>query len=176
MYNTIGSFYYRPMDQILHRLTDYPQQSQPPQYMHLAIIRETGISGRQTHYRYFSYRWHQELVAEGVAVQPWGPAVKKKGSKQVSHGAITQATEAPLSLDKYGFLAPNTSRFLKSDGSATLAESQLEGKKKERLDSLKAQFRVLRNKAGEEQLDWKNSSRKKPHEDSNYRSGNLHFG
>ncbi|CAZ85660.1 unnamed protein product [Tuber melanosporum] len=158
MYSTIGSFYYRPMDQILHRLTDYPQQSQPPQHMHLAIIRETGISGRQTHYRYFSYRWHQELVAEGVAVQPWGPAIKKKGSKQVSHGAITHVTETPLSLDKYGFPAPNTSRFLKSDGSATLAESQWEGKKNERLDSLKAQFRVLRNKVGEEQLDWKNSS------------------
>ncbi|RPB01092.1 hypothetical protein L873DRAFT_1678494 [Choiromyces venosus 120613-1] len=158
MYNTIGSFYYRPMDQILHRLTDYPQQSQPPQYMHLAIIRETGISGRQTHYRYFSYRWHQELVAEGVAVQPWGPAIRKKGSKQVSHGAITQVAEVSLSLDKYGFTPPNASRFLKSDGSATLAESSRVGKRNERLDSLKAQFRVLRDGAGEEQLDWKNSS------------------
>ena len=149
------------MDQILHRLTDYPQQSQPPQYMHLAIIRETGISGRQTHYRYFSYRWHQELVAEGVAVEPWAQAVTKKGSKRGSHVG-TAEVEPGGGTDEYGFPPVNASRLLNEDGSATLAESQLEGKKNEKLAFLKSQFTVIKNKDGEQSLSWKNTTRMKP--------------
>lgn len=138
MQRVIGSFYYRPMDQVLHRMTDFPSKSQPPQYIHLTVIRETSITHRQTHYHYFSYEWHQELVKEGLANEPWAAQGKKKGVK-VKTGSLGEAddqTPKAQELNEFGFPAANSSRLLKKDGSASLAESQLIGKKKENIAAL----------------------------------------
>lgn len=170
MSGTVGSLYYRPMDQILHRMTDFPTQSQPPQYMHLAIIRETGITGRSTHYRYFSYRWHQQLVSEGLATEPFGPAMRKKGVKQGSVGNTSRKVgEVDLETDEYGFPLPDTSRLVKKDGSGTLEESQMQGKKKESLATLTAQFNIVHDKQGGKGVDWRNSTRKQAYGLSSYR-------
>lgn len=161
MSGTVGSLYYRPMDQVLHRMTDFPTQSQPPQYMHLAIIRETGITGRSTHYRYFSYRWHQQLVSEGLATEPFGPSMRKKGVKQGSVGkASPENGEDDFETDEYGFPLIDTSRLVKKDGSGTLEESQIMGKKKENLATLTAQFNIVQDKQGSKGVDWRNSTRK----------------
>lgn len=124
VHRVIGSFYYRPMDQILHRMTDFPSRSQPPQYIHLAVIRETSITHRQTHYHYFSYGWHQELVKDGLAVEPWAIQGKKKGIKTGSQVEQEDHTPKLLELDEFGFPPVNASRLLEKDGSATLAASQ----------------------------------------------------
>ncbi|KAI5839302.1 hypothetical protein DFP73DRAFT_219762 [Morchella snyderi] len=158
MSRTVGPLYYRPMDQILHRMTDFPRQSQPPQYMHLAIIRETGITGRSTHYRYFSYQWHQQLVSEGLATEPYEPTPKKKGVKQGSVGTSLQnADENDIERDDFGFPVLDTSRFIKRDGSGTLKESQLQGKKKENLKILTSQFNIVNDNKGGRSIDWKSN-------------------
>lgn len=158
MSRTVGPLYYRPMDQILHRMTDFPRQSQPPQYMHLAIIRETGITGRSTHYRYFSYQWHQQLVSEGLATEPYEPTPKKKGVKQGSVGtSLQKADDVDIERDDFGFSVLDTSRFIKKDGSGTLKESQLQGKKKENLKILTSQFNIVNDNKGGRSIDWKSS-------------------
>lgn len=160
MSRTVGPLYYRPMDQILHRMTDFPRQSQPPQYMHLAIIRETGITGRSTHYRYFSFQWHQQLVSEGLATEPYESALKKKGVKQGSVGTSFQkADEVDIETDEFGFPVLDTSRFVKRDGTGTLRDSQLQGKKKENLKVLTSQFNIVNDNKGGRIIDWKSSNR-----------------
>jgi hypothetical protein len=140
VHRVIGSFYYRPMDQILHRMTDFPSKSQPLEYIHLAVIRETSITHRQTHYHYFSYDHHQALVKEGLAVEPWAPKAKKKGTML---GSLAGAEDPPpqsllkvQELDEYGFPAVNASRLLKPDGTGTLGESALVGKSKENVAAI----------------------------------------
>ncbi|KAI5793241.1 hypothetical protein EDC01DRAFT_91164 [Geopyxis carbonaria] len=153
----IGAFYYRPMDQILHRLTDFPSISQPAQYIHLAVIRETSITQRQTHYRYFSYPAHRELVKEGLAVEPWGSEQKKKGSKM---GSVGGQSGVPIiqDVDQFGFPKVDTSRLAKKDSSATLAESQYQGQKKENASSYTGQFTVQTNRDGTQCINWKNTA------------------
>jgi hypothetical protein len=126
------------MDQILHRMTDFPSKSQPAEYIHLAVIRETSITHRQTHYHYFSYDHHQALVKEGLAVEPWAPKTKKKGIKT---GSLAEAEGQPQviriqELDEYGFPPLDATRLLKKDGSSSLADSALVGKKKENVAAI----------------------------------------
>jgi transcription factor C subunit 3 len=154
----MGAFYYRPMDQILHRITDFPTVSQPPQYLQFAVIRETSITGRHTHYRYFSWPSHQKLVQEGLASEPWVTKNKKKGLKQGSGAGAGKV--APLEQDNYGFTPVNSARLLKNDGSAKLADSQDQIKKKENMKTPITQFKVSQGKEGEETIDWKNATRK----------------
>jgi hypothetical protein len=121
------------MDQILHRMTDFPSKSQPVEYIHLAVIRETSITHRQTHYHYFCYDSHQQLVKEGLAVEPWKITSNRKGIKK---GSQTEAAErsSPESVeefDEYGFPPVDTKRLLNKDGSASLADSSNVGKRKE---------------------------------------------
>jgi hypothetical protein len=131
-----GGFYYRPMDQIMHRITDFPSKSQPPEYTSFAIIRETNITHRQTHYHYFSYEAHQELVKEGLAVESWASKDKKKGVKTGSRAEETVDIHIP-EFDEYGFPVTISNRLLHGDGTATLAESQKLGKVKENSASYK---------------------------------------
>jgi len=133
VHRIIGPFYYRPMDQVLHRMTDFPSKSQPIEYIHLAVIRETSITHRQTHYHYFCYESHQQLVKEGLAVEPWAITSKKKNVKK---GSQTEAAECPSpepveEPDEYGFPPVYSKRLLKKDGSASLADSSNVGKSKE---------------------------------------------
>ncbi|KAI5813673.1 hypothetical protein BZA77DRAFT_251144 [Pyronema omphalodes] len=123
-HRAVGPFYYRPMDQVLHRITDFPARSQPLMYIDLAVIRETSITHRQTHYHYFSYRWHQELVKKGLANEPWSTASKKKkGSKNLSQSEEVPCKE--LLLDSFGFPKTDPTRLFKIDGTATLQDCHI---------------------------------------------------
>lgn len=53
------------MDQILGRLTDDWERSQPPDLRHLNIIRDTGTIGKYSHYLYRTHPQFQEAVNEG---------------------------------------------------------------------------------------------------------------
>ena len=111
-------------------MTDFPTKSQPSQYFHLAVIRETSITHRQTHYHYFSYGWHQELVKEGLAVEPWVITGKKKGLKT---GSLAENDDKGLQqpeFDEFGFPPVDTGRLLNKDSIGSLAASQAFGRTK----------------------------------------------
>lgn len=155
MAKVIGGFYYRPMDQVLHRLTDLPSKSQPVGYIHLAIIRETSISHRQTHYRYFTYDAHQGLVKKGLASDPWEikPKIKIKGVKS---GSGT-ADQVPIAeLDENGFPLPDISRLLHGTGAATLKDIQTAITAKEKVETYTNQCSIKVGPDGKEHIDWKN--------------------
>lgn len=158
MYRTVGSFYYRPMDQILHRMTDFPANSQPANFRNLAVIRETSISGRSTHYHYFSYPNHQTLVKDGLANEPW--SVQEKGRKKGKNDSYGDGTASQVDIDQYGFPAPNTSRLLKKDGSAKLSESTGVIMKTDKVSGVENQFSAVVGKDGRKTIDWKTSGGK----------------
>ncbi|TGZ83339.1 hypothetical protein EX30DRAFT_394559 [Ascodesmis nigricans] len=160
MAKIIGGFYYRPMDQVLHRLTDLPSKSQPSGYINLAIVRETSISHRQTHYRYFSYGAHQELVKQGLASDPWEVKAKVK-IKGVKSGSGPAEKSSGNALDSNGFPMLNQSRLLGGTGVGTLKDSQTLTKSKENSDLFTNQCSIRVDPDGKERVDWTNIGRGK---------------
>ncbi|QDS77263.1 hypothetical protein FKW77_003681 [Venturia effusa] len=106
--SSYGHFYARAVDQILGRLTDDWEKSQPSDLRHLNVIRDTGTTGKFSHYLYRTYPQFQEAVKEGQT--SW---------ETVSHKRTTRPVDQPL--DEWGFPRMPPSSLL-NNGRATLSE------------------------------------------------------
>ncbi|KAK7615515.1 hypothetical protein JOL62DRAFT_561574 [Phyllosticta paracitricarpa] len=126
----LGSFYKRPVDSMLGRISDIWHISQPDHLRHFAVVRDTGISGKYIHYIYRSFANFQIAVDRGeaawevVVTQPVNPNVSKvkpraKGGKHIREKA--QTDYGPM--DEWGFPQITPSAFQGQDGMATLEES-----------------------------------------------------
>ena len=117
----MGALWRRPLDEIMLRLTDVWQTSQPPHLRHLSIVRDTGMSGKLAHFQYRSFANFEKAVEEGQtmweAVQSDGNA-EKKGKKKA--GAVAATAE----MDEWGFPKLAASLFAGSEGRAMLWECQ----------------------------------------------------
>ncbi|KAK8164822.1 hypothetical protein BKA80DRAFT_326933 [Phyllosticta citrichinensis] len=126
----LGSFYKRPVDSMLGRISDIWHISQPRHLRHFAVVRDTGISGKYIHYIYRSFANFQLAVDQGeaawevVVTQPINPNVSKvkpraKGGKHIREKA--QTDYGPM--DEWGFPQIDSSAFQGQDGTATLEDS-----------------------------------------------------
>ncbi|TLD29677.1 tfiiic transcription initiation factor complex subunits tfc3 [Venturia nashicola] len=106
--NSYGHFYARAVDQILGRLTDDWEKSQPSNLRHLNVIRDTGSTGKYSHYLYRTYPQFQKAVNEGQT--SW---------ETVSHDHRSRPNDQPL--DEWGFPRIPASSLL-NNGRATLGE------------------------------------------------------
>ncbi|KAF8450108.1 hypothetical protein BGX38DRAFT_1269609 [Terfezia claveryi] len=154
-----GRFYYRPLDQVLRRLGDNPLKSQPPHLLRLAIIRETGIEGRHTHYRYFSYRWHDKLVKAGLGKPVGGPKkAHVKGKKKEEEKQREKEEAAPkrvtVATDDLGFSFVDKRRLLKGDGSCTIKEAQEKLAAPESAHILKGRYVIETTEGGRSSVRW----------------------
>jgi len=154
-----GRFYYRPLDQVLRRLGDNPLKSQPPHLLRLAIIRETGIEGRHTHYRYFSYRWHDKLVKAGLGKPVGGPKkAHVKGKKRQEEKQREKEEAAPkrvtVATDDLGFSFVDKRRLLKGDGSCTIKEAQEKLAAPESAHILKGRYAIETTEGGRSSVRW----------------------
>ncbi|KAF8430301.1 hypothetical protein EV426DRAFT_542339, partial [Tirmania nivea] len=159
-----GRFYYRPLDQVLRRLGDNPLKSQPPHLLRLAIIRETGIEGRHTHYRYFSYRWHDKLVKAGLGKPVGGPKkAHVKGKKKQEEKQREKEEAAPkrvtVATDDLGFSFVDKRRLLKGDGSCTIKEAQEKLAAPESAHILKGRYTIETTEGGRSSVRWSGSNR-----------------
>lgn len=107
---TYGDFYQRSFDNMLGRLSDDWEHSQPKNLMHLALVRDTTIINRANLYLYRTYPNFEKAVEAGDA--EWDAV---RASKTTNSMATTR-------LDRWGFPTVSTTDLLKADGSASLAE------------------------------------------------------
>lgn len=114
-----GNFYRRPSENLLHRLTDCWQLSQPLHLRHFAIVRDSDIQKTIIFYRNFSRRNFAKRVEEGEA--SWEAVETSLGNNKKGKSEIP-GPEATVELDQYGFpLTPSPKGLLKH-GNATLYE------------------------------------------------------
>ncbi|KAI4197262.1 MAG: hypothetical protein LQ350_006035 [Teloschistes chrysophthalmus] len=96
---SIGRFFRRPTENLLSRLVDLWQISQPLHLRHLGIVRDTALTNTIPHYVHYSFGNFQKLVDEGKA--QWEPVMTiTKDHKQFKHVA---AIDAEPDLDVNGF-------------------------------------------------------------------------
>ena len=107
---TFGVLYSRPLENMLSRLSDDWERSQPQNIQYMALIRDTNVSNRMMHYLYRSFNNFATAAEEGQAV--WEAVRKPANSKNNS----------PAALDKFGFPVVAPKELCGGDGSASLTE------------------------------------------------------
>ncbi|KAB2576400.1 Transcription factor tau subunit sfc3 [Lasiodiplodia theobromae] len=125
----LGTFYRRPIDAILGRISDIWHISQPPHLRHFAIIRDTGQSDKYLHYVYRTYGNFQlavdvgEAAWEVVITQPVnmnpGKKPRAKNQKNVRETVHREYGE----LDEWGFPKIHESCFEGRNGMGTLKDA-----------------------------------------------------
>ena len=106
----MGPFVRRSLEYLVVRLSSQWMRSQPLHLRHLAIIRDTGISGTTAHYVQYSYECFRDLVRQGQAF--WeavipaegasgGRSGKKKGKND--DDAIHKVIDAQVTYDEFRF-------------------------------------------------------------------------
>ncbi|KAJ5648162.1 hypothetical protein N7490_004534 [Penicillium lividum] len=113
-----GHFYKRPSENMVHRLTDCWQISQPPHLRHLAIVRDSDVHKTIIYYVHYSARNFAKKVMEGTAF--WEavefPAKKKKSKTELP------PVHAPAHLDQYGLPHNNMPAGMMKKGNISLFE------------------------------------------------------
>lgn len=115
----VGFFFNRSLDHQIGRLVELWQASQPLHLRYLAILRDTTLAGRITHYLYYTYDIFKSMVDAGRA--SWEAV-------ETIHADKTKAEDSDLfidavsDLDEYGFPRLEESRFHGQKNNATLAE------------------------------------------------------
>ena len=123
----MGTFVRRPVEHLLTKLTALWLQSQPSHLRHLAIVRDTVLSGTIPLYVQYSLPNFEARVASGHAF--W-EAVKeptidggKKGKKRSTD--ITTVSSTDPELDEYGFPATYSPSLQYKDARGTLGQCLL---------------------------------------------------
>ncbi|KAL6702848.1 hypothetical protein ACN47E_000875 [Coniothyrium glycines] len=116
----VGSFWRRPMESYMTRMTDDWERTQIPALRHLAVIRDSRNTEEKKflHYVYRTYKGFLQAVEAGIA--NW---------EGVSHSADAPQEEQQAfhrqSVDPWGFSIIRTEDLLRDDGSASLSEARL---------------------------------------------------
>ncbi|MCJ1478890.1 hypothetical protein MMC13_007574 [Lambiella insularis] len=115
----VGKFLDRPIEHLISRLVEVWQLSQPLHIRHLAMLRDTTVTGKTAHYIYYAYEAFKSMVDTGKAcweaVETMKPATSKA---DVSRLAI----DASADVDDYGFPRLHVAQFQGRQNDATLAE------------------------------------------------------
>lgn len=110
------SFYRRPLDVILGRMTDAWQESQPSHLRHLSIIRDADLHQRASHYVYRSIGNFEEAHRQGQT--SWEAiGIEKNHSK-----ANASRTASEQDLDKWGFPKISDGHLVNGTGCASLKQ------------------------------------------------------
>jgi hypothetical protein len=124
----IGQFWKRAMDEMLVKLTDLWQYSQPPHLRYLSIVKDTGQRGKQPTFQYRTYENFVKAVEIGDAF--WEGVFGTDGNSKAksSKKKAEAAASATPDLDEWGFPKLNTRLFVGQTGSATLEECRRNAK------------------------------------------------
>ena len=123
----LGPTWRRPLDEIMLRLTDVWQKSQPPHLRHLSIVRDTALEGRLSHFKYRTYHNFEKAVEMGLT--QWEAVTGNQNKAGKGRGRPNKASE----LDHWGFVKPDPKLFAGKDGTASLFECQAAARKDVRL-------------------------------------------
>lgn len=107
----------RPIETQLARLTDCWQISQPLHLRHLAIVKDIALSGRSSHYVYFTYENFKKRVESGNASWEAVINIAENDQRAKKYGV---ALSALPKLDDFGFPSIQTSLFQDEQNFASL--------------------------------------------------------
>lgn len=97
---SLGRFVSRPIENQLARIVDHWQVAQPAHLRHLAIIRDTAMGKKSTHYIHYTFDHFKKLVENGES--SWeAVSVVRNDSQNRPQPAL--AMDATFDLDEYGF-------------------------------------------------------------------------
>ena len=116
----VGAFFERPLENLLTRLVEVWQLSQPLHLRYLAILRDITLSGKIQHYIYYKYDVFRSLVDSGKA--SWEAVETIKVNHPEKQGSNAASNAFP-DVDEYGFPKLDKARFQGRDNNATLAGS-----------------------------------------------------
>ena len=115
-WQAFGKFMLRPIEHQLSRLVEFWQISQPLHLRHLAILRDTALTHRTSHYVHYTYENFKTMVERGDA--SWeAVATVAKGDKRAKGSTV--AVDAEPKLDEYGFPKLQTTLFQGRENDAT---------------------------------------------------------
>ncbi|KAK2745430.1 hypothetical protein FQN57_003773 [Myotisia sp. PD_48] len=118
--STLGSFYKRPTENIVSRLTDaWRQHSQPLHLRHLSLIRDTALRGTNYYYIHYSFQNFEALVHSGQASWEAFDITPNSGAKREP---VAQLVERKPGLDEFGFPINEASQNILKHGDATITE------------------------------------------------------
>lgn len=109
----------RPIETQLARLTDCWQISQPLHLRHLAIVKDIALSGRSSHYVYFTFENFKKRVESGNA--SWEAVINIAENDQRAK-KFGVALSALPKLDDFGFPSIQKSLFQDERNVASLQE------------------------------------------------------
>ena len=114
---SMGPTWRRPLDEIMVKLTDIWQRSQPSHLKHLAIVKDAAVQGRIGYFQYRTYPHFEKAVELGLT--EWAAVLKptKAGKKKSIVSPITE-------MDEWGLPRLHPHKFADADGRATLLECQ----------------------------------------------------
>lgn len=115
----LGRLVSRPVENQLTRIVDHWQVSQPTHLRHLAIIRDTAMVKKKTHYIHYTYDNFQKLVENGDAT--W-EAVSIPGNDNQNRQQPAFAMDLNADLDEYGFPDIPSTLFQGRHNDATLSQ------------------------------------------------------
>ena len=122
-----GPLWRRPLDEIMLRLTDVWEISQPPHLRHLTIVRDTAIGGKHAHFQFRTLPNFEKAVEMGLtewaAVQGNQKTAKKKRGRPKNN-----ALPSSLGMDEWGFPRLDPRLFAGEDGRASLLEAQADAR------------------------------------------------
>ena len=101
------------------RLVELWQISQPLHLRHLAILRDTTISGKMAHYIHYTYPTFKSMVDAGEA--SWEAVETIKAERKKGEGTIV-AIDALPDLDEYGFPRLDVTQLQGLNNDASLVE------------------------------------------------------
>ncbi|KAL9045561.1 MAG: hypothetical protein Q9214_001412, partial [Letrouitia sp. 1 TL-2023] len=117
-HRTLGKFMERTVENHVSEIANCWQSSRPSNRSHLAVIRDTAMTGKVTHYVYYTYDNFRRLVDNGE--KSWEAVSTMAENNKNSHKAAQPNIEPEF--DEFGFPRLDSSRFLGEDNDATLSE------------------------------------------------------
>lgn len=120
--DAVGQFWKRAMDEMLAKLTDLWQFSQPPHLRHLSIVKDTGQRVKQPTFQYRTYDNFQKAVEIGDTFWEAVFGTEEKGKGKASKKKAENAASALPDLDEWGFPKISPKLFVGQSGAATLHE------------------------------------------------------
>jgi hypothetical protein len=126
--DSVGQFWKRAMDEMLVKLTDLWQFSQPPHLRHLAIVKDTCQRGKQPTFQYRTYENFEKAVVIGDAFWEGVFGPEEKGKGKAKQKKAEAAAAALPNVDEWGFEKVNQKLFVGQNGAATLEECRKNAK------------------------------------------------
>ncbi|KAK3698747.1 hypothetical protein LTR37_016837 [Vermiconidia calcicola] len=126
-----GTFWRRPFEEIMLRLTEKPELSQPPHLRHLGVVKDTVATAGRSQHRYRTTPHFETAVARGEAEWPLAMTTedgRSKGKGKGKQKAVLSSARRP-DLDEWGFPILRDSLFAGRDGRASLSGCQLDGRR-----------------------------------------------